>query len=209
MVGHSGALIARVVDVKQYPDGRRVRGARRRDDRADAAGALRLVPSHRAGRARAGRGAPWDVVGPICESSDVFARDRPLPPLEVDDLVAILDAGAYGAVMASNYNRRLAGAGSACGRRRWTVIRRRQTIDDLLARSLAPGRRASLRSDARCLIAFEGLDQSGKQTRPSCCAIGSCRGQLVRLLSFPDYETAIGARDRPGAARRARLRPRT
>ena len=55
---------------------------------------------------RASDERPWDIVGPICESSDVFARDRSLPELRVDDLVAVLDTGAYGAVMASNYNRR-------------------------------------------------------------------------------------------------------
>jgi diaminopimelate decarboxylase len=47
-----------------------------------------------------------DLVGPICESADVFARDRDLPPLAADDLVVFTDAGAYGAVMASDYNSR-------------------------------------------------------------------------------------------------------
>ena len=50
--------------------------------------------------------APVDVVGPICETGDVFARARPLPPLAADDLVAFAAAGAYGAVMASDYNAR-------------------------------------------------------------------------------------------------------
>jgi len=55
------------------------------------------------------RGGAWTaacVVGPVCESADVFAEDVPLPPLEPGDLVAILDAGAYGAAMSSNYNGR-------------------------------------------------------------------------------------------------------
>jgi diaminopimelate decarboxylase len=72
-------------------------------------------------------------VGPICESSDVFARDRELPPLEVDDLVALLDTGAYGAVMASNYNRRLLAPEVLVQDGSWRVIRRRQTLDDVLA----------------------------------------------------------------------------
>jgi diaminopimelate decarboxylase len=46
------------------------------------------------------------VVGPVCESADVFAADIPLPPLERGDVVALLDTGAYGAAMASNYNGR-------------------------------------------------------------------------------------------------------
>jgi diaminopimelate decarboxylase len=74
-----------------------------------------------------------DVVGPICESSDVFARDRALPPLAVDDLVAILDTGAYGAVMASNYNRRMLAPEVLVDAGGWEVIRRRQTLDDVLA----------------------------------------------------------------------------
>jgi diaminopimelate decarboxylase len=73
-----------------------------------------------------------DVVGPICESSDVFATARPLPELQVDDYVAVLDTGAYGAVMASNYNRRLLAPEVLVDDKQWTVIRRRQTIDDLL-----------------------------------------------------------------------------
>jgi diaminopimelate decarboxylase len=47
-----------------------------------------------------------DVVGPICESTDIFARERDLPPLAAGDLVVLSDAGAYGAVMASDYNSR-------------------------------------------------------------------------------------------------------
>jgi diaminopimelate decarboxylase len=74
-----------------------------------------------------------DVVGPLCESSDTLGTDRKLPEPRVGDLVAILDAGAYSSVMASNYNRRplpaeiMVESGRAC------VIRRRQTIDDLVA----------------------------------------------------------------------------
>jgi diaminopimelate decarboxylase len=57
-------------------------------------------------RARPGEVEPATVVGPVCESADVFARDAALPPLERGDLVALLDSGAYGAVMSSNYNGR-------------------------------------------------------------------------------------------------------
>ncbi len=49
---------------------------------------------------------PYDIVGPICESSDIFAEQRPLPPLAADDLLAICSSGAYGAVMSSSYNSR-------------------------------------------------------------------------------------------------------
>jgi len=57
-------------------------------------------------RARPGDPEPATVVGPVCESADVFERDAMLPPLERGDLVALLDAGAYGSVMSSNYNGR-------------------------------------------------------------------------------------------------------
>ncbi len=74
-----------------------------------------------------------DVVGPVCESADTFAYDRWLPPLRRGDLLAITHAGAYGTSMASNYNSRLRPAevlidGATC-----SLIRKRETLDDLLA----------------------------------------------------------------------------
>jgi diaminopimelate decarboxylase len=74
-----------------------------------------------------------DIVGPLCESSDTLGKDRTLPRPAVGDLMAVLDAGAYGAVMASNYNRRPMPAEVLVDGAQWSVIRRRQTIDDLLA----------------------------------------------------------------------------
>jgi diaminopimelate decarboxylase len=75
----------------------------------------------------------YEIVGPVCESSDVVGRDRTLQTLDVGDLVAIRDAGAYGAVMASNYNRRPMPAEVLVDAGAWRVIRRRQTVDDLLS----------------------------------------------------------------------------
>ena len=66
-----------------------------------------------------------DVVGPICESSDIFARGRHLPPLEAEDLVAFLGAGAYGAVMASDYNARPLAAEVLVDGDRFSVVRPR------------------------------------------------------------------------------------
>jgi diaminopimelate decarboxylase len=133
VVGHSGALIARVVDVKQYPDGRRFAvldaGMSELMRPALYGSFHRILPVSPRQTAE----TPWDVVGPICESSDVFARERLLPDLCVDDLVAILDTGAYGAVMASNYNRRLLAPEVLVDAGSWSVIRRRQTMDDVLA----------------------------------------------------------------------------
>ena len=133
VVGYAGALIARVVDTKRYPDGRQfavLDAGMGEFMRPALYGSFhRIVPVH----PRAGGDTPWDIVGPICESSDVFARDRALPPLEVDDLVAILDAGAYGSVMASNYNRHLLPPEVLVDAGQWSVIRRRQRLDDVLA----------------------------------------------------------------------------
>jgi diaminopimelate decarboxylase len=75
----------------------------------------------------------YELVGPVCESGDVVGRDRMLTELQVGDLVAIRDAGAYGAVMASNYNRRPLPAEVLVDEGAWRIIRRRQTLADLLA----------------------------------------------------------------------------
>jgi diaminopimelate decarboxylase len=69
----------------------------------------------------------------VCESTDVVGRDRMMAPLEVGDLVAIRDAGAYGSAMASNYNRRPVPAEVMVDGGQWRTIRRRQTVDDMLA----------------------------------------------------------------------------
>ena len=133
IVGHSGALVARVVDVKQYPDGRRFAvldaGMTELMRPALYGSFHRIVPVS----PRQTPETPWDIVGPICESSDAFARERLLPDVCVDDLLAILDTGAYGAVMASNYNRRMLAPEVLVDAGRWSLIRRRQTLDDVLA----------------------------------------------------------------------------
>ena len=79
-----------------------------------------------------------DLVGPICESTDRFAKDRPMPPLKEGDLVAFMTAGAYGATLSSQYNSRPLVAealvrGDAC-----VVIRRRPTFDEMIALERVP-----------------------------------------------------------------------
>ena len=73
-----------------------------------------------------------DVVGPVCETGDFFARDRAMSPANEGDLLAILDAGAYGMVLASNYNTRPRPTEVLVTGRSAKVIRRRETISDLL-----------------------------------------------------------------------------
>ncbi len=74
-----------------------------------------------------------DIVGPICETGDFFARDREVQQLDEGDLLAILDAGAYGMTLASNYNTRPRPAEILVDGSRVRLIRRRESIDDLLA----------------------------------------------------------------------------
>ena len=74
-----------------------------------------------------------DVVGPVCESSDCFARDRPLPEMVRGELMAIFSAGAYGSTMASNYNARRRPAEIMVDGREVHLLRRRETYDDLIA----------------------------------------------------------------------------
>jgi diaminopimelate decarboxylase len=73
-----------------------------------------------------------DVVGPVCESADVLARRRKLPPLEAGDLVALRTAGAYGMAMASQYNARPRPAEVLVDGRSWRIIRQRETYPDLV-----------------------------------------------------------------------------
>lgn len=75
-----------------------------------------------------------DIVGPICETGDVFAKNRKLPKLAPDDLVAIRSCGAYGAVMASEYNTRPIIPEVLVSGDKFSVIRKRETYDDILAR---------------------------------------------------------------------------
>jgi diaminopimelate decarboxylase len=129
----AGALVARVVDLKPRTD--------RTDFAIIDAGMTELLrPAlysafHRIEpvATRSERERTYEIVGPVCESSDVVGRDRTLPQLQVGDLVAIRDVGAYGSVMASNYNRRPLPAEVLVDGGTWRVIRRRQTVDDMLA----------------------------------------------------------------------------
>ena len=74
-----------------------------------------------------------DVVGPICEGADFFAKDRAMPPVKRDDLIAVFTAGAYGYTMASNYNSRPMLPEVLVDGDKFTVIRKRQTYEDLVA----------------------------------------------------------------------------
>jgi diaminopimelate decarboxylase len=79
-----------------------------------------------------------DIVGPVCESGDFFAQDREMPELRAGDLLAVMSAGAYGFVMASNYNSRPLPAEALVRGDKLALIRKRQTIDDLIRDEVDP-----------------------------------------------------------------------
>lgn len=80
----------------------------------------------------------YDIVGPVCESADLFARNRELPPVKPGDLVAILSAGAYGAVQASSYNARPLVPEVLVKGRHFAVTRPRQSVEEMIALERMP-----------------------------------------------------------------------
>lgn len=137
IVGPAGTLVTSVVDLKQQVVG--AGEAPRWFVIADAGMTDLIRPAlygawHEiaALQPRPGEARLCDVVGPVCETTDTLGSGRFLPPVDVGDLLAVRDAGAYGAVMASNYNRRTAPAEVLVEQGAWRVVRRRQTVDDLL-----------------------------------------------------------------------------
>ena len=81
---------------------------------------------------------PYDIVGPVCESGDTFAKERLMPPLGEGDLVAFRSAGAYGAVMSSEYNSRPMIPEVLVNGDQFAVIRARPTFDEMLNRDTIP-----------------------------------------------------------------------
>jgi diaminopimelate decarboxylase len=136
LVGRAGALVARVLYRKHRSAGRMLvvdTGMHHLMRPALYQAVHRIVPLHAAG-AR----FPTEVVGPICESTDVLAGAAELPDLEPGALVAILDAGAYGMTMASNYNSHPRPAEVVVEGGVATLARRRETWDELLAWEAGP-----------------------------------------------------------------------
>ena len=121
IVAPAGALLSRVVDVKDRADGTAfviLDAGMTELLRPMLYGAFhRIEPAVRSAAVE----ITCDIVGPLCESSDTLGKDRRLPRPEVGDLMAVLDAGAYGAVMASNYNRRTLPAEVLVENGKWSV----------------------------------------------------------------------------------------
>ena len=134
IAANAGVLLTRVIHVNERPDGMRflvldsAMNDLMRPALYDAFHDLRPV------RPRAGAEGPYDVVGPVCETGDTFARDRVLPPLQAGDLAAFMTAGAYGATMANEYNSRPLVPEVLVDGDRWAVVRARPTYEEMLAR---------------------------------------------------------------------------
>ena len=140
MVAQSGALLGRVVDLKPAPGGRQfviLDAGMTELMRPALYGAYhRIVPVVQRETAPE---IVADIVGPVCESTDTFGVERTIAQPKVDDVFAVLDAGAYGVVMSSNYNRRPMPAEVLVDEGQFRVIRRRQTVDDMLASEICDG----------------------------------------------------------------------
>jgi diaminopimelate decarboxylase len=139
LVGNAGVLVTRVLYVKQ--------GAARRFLIVDAAmndlirptlyDAWHEIVPVTEPTVDAPR-EPVDIVGPVCETADTFARQRPMPPVAAGDLLAIRSAGAYGAVMASAYNARMPAPEVMVKGKRHAVVRARPDLAALLAQESLP-----------------------------------------------------------------------
>jgi diaminopimelate decarboxylase len=134
LAGNAGALVTSVEYIKETPAKRFAIVDAGMNDLIRPAlydGWHQIVPIHQA--PASAELATYDVVGPVCESGDFFAKDRELPRVAAGDLLAVLSAGAYGSVMASNYNTRPLAPEVLVDAARFTVVRKRQTYADLLA----------------------------------------------------------------------------
>ena len=131
IVGNGGALVASVVYVKQTPVKTFVIADAAMNDLIrpvlyDSYHEIRPVRQTRS------RTREVDIVGPVCESGDFFAKGRKLPEVNAGDLLAVMSAGAYGMGMASNYNSRPRAAEVLVAGRHATCVRRRETLADLV-----------------------------------------------------------------------------
>ena len=139
IAANAGVLVATVIHLNERPDGRRfvVLDAAMNDLLRPAM--YEAYHDIRPLAPRAGESRPCDVVGPVCETGDTFARDRLLPPLAGGDRVAFMTAGAYGAVMASEYNSRPLIPEVLVNGDTYAVVRPRPTYEQMLGReALAP-----------------------------------------------------------------------
>jgi diaminopimelate decarboxylase len=139
MVGNAGVLVTKALYIKQSGERRFViidagMNDLLRPAMYDGYHEIETVAAPAEGDAA----TPADIVGPICESGDTFAKDRPLPTVAAGDLLAIRTAGAYGAIMASSYNMRPLIPEVLVNGERFAIIRRRPEFDEMTALEALP-----------------------------------------------------------------------
>jgi diaminopimelate decarboxylase len=142
LVGNAGVLLTRVRYVKQTGSKRFAIVDAGMNDLIRPAlyhSYHEIVPVCRASAVADAATEKIDIVGPVCESGDFLALDREMPELHEGDLLAIMSAGAYGFVMASNYNSRSLSAEALVRGDQFALIRKRQTWEDLVRDEIDPG----------------------------------------------------------------------
>ncbi len=137
IVGDAGILLSRVVNVKKGDDKQFLILDAAMNDlmRPSLYDAYHAVLPYKPG----GKKRLYDVVGPVCETGDTFLTNETLPELKAGDLVAIMTAGAYGAVMSSNYNTRPLASEVMVKGNKFALARKKQTVDDLVKQDIIPG----------------------------------------------------------------------
>jgi diaminopimelate decarboxylase len=138
LVGNAGIFIMRVIAVKHSPTKNFciVDGGMNDFIRPVLYGAKHAVMSV---KPRKGRRETYDVVGPVCENSDFFAKALILPIIKRGDLLVLFTAGAYGSTMGSNYNSRLRAAEVAVAGKKIILMRKREKLSDLLSGQVMTG----------------------------------------------------------------------
>ena len=139
IVGNAGILVTKILYLKKTPLKNFIIVDAGMNDliRPSLYGAHHeIVPLTQGDR---GQGTKYDVVGPICESGDFFAKDRVFPKVNEGDFLAIMSAGAYGFSMASNYNCRLKPAEVMVKGSKFHIVRKRDSYLDLVRKDVIPG----------------------------------------------------------------------
>jgi diaminopimelate decarboxylase len=141
LVGNAGVLLTRVRYIKQTGTKRFAIVDAGMNDLIRPAlyqSYHQVVTVDEPGKVKSRTPAKIDIVGPVCESGDFFALDREMPQLREGDLLAIMSTGAYGFVMASNYNSRPLPAEALVRGDQFRLIRKRQTWEDLVRGEIDP-----------------------------------------------------------------------
>ncbi len=140
IVGNAGVLVASVIYVKAGESKRFIIVDAAMNDlvRPTLYDAHHAILPVKAPAPRAARMSRADVVGPVCESGDYLALDREMPEVAAGDLVAVMSAGAYGAVQAGTYNSRLLIPEVLAKGEEYAVVRRRPTYDELIGLDTLP-----------------------------------------------------------------------